>query len=297
MGPLDAPREQLDALREGRAFADLSTLRKVRVRGSDATGWLHDLVTTDVATLPQGRSRRSLLLTPTGKIRADFMVGRDDDGYLLLQHEDQPDHIGELLAPYVLSSDVVVADVTDGLDVFGVPGPVAPVIAGPALEPSILGRGVDFVCPAGEASNRVRALLTGHGLAEVEWEGLEVARIRKGEPRMGPDFDQDSLPAEAGLESTIDTSKGCFLGQESVARVRNLGHPPTIVRPVRAEVPIASGRVVLANGAEAAGVVTSAATASDGVGTDAIVRLRWRSRHAALTTEDGVSLTLVGPSD
>ena len=108
MGPLDAPAEQLAALEAGRAFVDLSSLRKVRVTGDDAQGWLHDLVTTDVASLAHGQARRSLLLTPTGRIRADFMVGRDDEGFLLLQHPEQAGSIGDLLLPYVLSSDVTL---------------------------------------------------------------------------------------------------------------------------------------------------------------------------------------------
>ena len=55
-------------------------------------------------------------------------------------------------------------------------------------------------------------------------------RILRGDPRMGPDFDEGALPSEAGLDATIDATKGCFLGQESVAKIRNLGHPPTVLR-------------------------------------------------------------------
>ena len=54
-------------------------------------------------------------------------------------------------------------------------------------------------------------------------------------PRMGVDFEPGALPAEAGLERAIDLEKGCFLGQESVAKVRNLGHPPTVLRHLGSE--------------------------------------------------------------
>ena len=59
----------------------------------------------------------------------------------------------------------------------------------------------------------------------------ELWRIARGDPRMGVDFEAGSLPAESGLERLIDMTKGCFLGQESVAKIRNLGHPPTVLAP------------------------------------------------------------------
>ena len=184
-------------------------------------------MTTDVASLAHGQARRSLLLTPTGRIRADFMVGRDDEGFLLLQHPEQAGSIGDLLLPYVLSSDVTLRDRTQELSVFGLVGHAAVVAARAGLEPSILGAGEDIVVASGKPAARERERLVASDLAEVGWDAREVWRIRRGQPRMGPDFDEGSLPSEAGLDATIDATKGCFLGQESVAKVRNLGHPPS----------------------------------------------------------------------
>jgi folate-binding protein YgfZ len=108
---------------------------------------------------------------------------------------------------------------------------------------------------------------------------------------MGADFGPDALPAEVGLESAIDVTKGCFLGQESVARVRNLGHPPRVLRHVRSTTTLEAGGPVIDDD-EVAGVVTSAA--SDGAGTVAIVRVRWASASADLTGENGEALIGVG---
>ena len=70
----------------------LSGWRMIAVRGADAGAWLHDLVTADVEGLAAGQSRRSLLLTPTGRIRADFHVARiDDNTFFLLQAGEQPE--------------------------------------------------------------------------------------------------------------------------------------------------------------------------------------------------------------
>ena len=112
METLDAPTDELTAIEEGRASARPAEIRIVEVRGPEAAGWLHDLVTTDVASLEPGQARRSLLLTPTGRIRADFMVGRDGDGFGLLQRTDQPRAIDDLLSVYVLSSNVNLIDRT-----------------------------------------------------------------------------------------------------------------------------------------------------------------------------------------
>ena len=112
-------------------------------------------------------------------------------------------------------------------------GHAAVVAARAGLEPSILGEGEDIVVASGKPAARERERLVASDLAEVGWDAREVWRIRHGQPRMGPDFDEGSLPSEAGLDATIDATKGCFLGQESVAKVRNLGHPPTVLRADR----------------------------------------------------------------
>ena len=273
----------------------------IAVGGTDARSWLHDLVTADVEELPDRASRRCLLLTPTGRILADFHIAAVDGSYLLLQAPDQPDRVDAILRPYVLSSDVEVTDVGDRSEVVAVldgsavensPGsvvlsPSSAVENSPGsvvLSPSVLGPGCDVVVPSGDASSRLRERLRASGLTEADAGDLEARRIRRGEPRMGVDFGPDALPAEAGLEHTIDFTKGCFLGQESVAKVRNLGHPPRVLLHVRSGAPIAPGTPVVAGGT-VVGEVTSAVEDPDGVA--AIVRVRWDSASKQLATHAG----------
>ena len=295
MDPLDAPFEQLDALEQGRAFAELSWFRRVRVTGADARGWLHDLITTDVDSLRTGQARRSLLLSPTGRIRADFSLGSDADGFVLLQAAGQPEHVDDALAPYVLSSAVSLIEADGDLSVFAVPGDAEVADVPDRLDPSVLGTGVDLLTPTGESARRLLDALRDKGLVQVGSEALEVWRVRHGRPRMGVDFDEGSLPAEAGLDATIDATKGCFLGQESVAKVRNLGHPPRMLAHVRASRPIAVGSTVAADGAQV-GTVTSA-VADGPSGTVAIVRIRWEALMSRLMTGDGVPLIPIGSTD
>jgi folate-binding protein YgfZ len=280
----DAFAHDLAALLTGRAFVDLSDYRKVRVHGEDAIGWLNDLLTADVAGLAPGSSCRALLLTPTGRIRADVQVLRRDGDVVLTQAPSQPDHIGLLLGPYVLSSAVSLEDATGDLALFAVPDAAAASIGLPAFEPSSLGPGLDLLAAQGKPAWRVQDALVKAALVEASAPSAEAWRIVHGIPRMGPDFDQRSLPSEAALDATIDTTKGCFLGQESVARIANLGHPPRVLRHVRCAAPFVPGAAVLADG-DIVGEATSAAPLADAcVG---LVRIAWAGVGARLTDTAG----------
>ncbi len=276
-----------DALEADSAFAALSGWRTIAVQGADAGAWLHDLVTADVEGLAAGQSRRSLLLTPTGRIRADFHVARiNDDFFLLLQAGEQPEAVDAILAPYVLSSDVELSNRTERSAIVAVLGGSAADDgdAGLVLAPSVLGSGHDIVVASGEPVRAIAGRLTERGLVEVTPTDIESWRIHRGVARMGADFGPDALPAEAGLEDTIDFTKGCFLGQESVAKVRNLGHPPRVLVPARSATAILPGAPVLADGVTV-GEVTSAAERNGE--THAIVRIRWDAARERLSTGAG----------
>jgi tRNA-modifying protein YgfZ len=257
-----ALERQVRALDDERAVLDLEGWTLTEVGGAEAEGWLNDLVTASIEGISDDEAVRSLLLSPTGRIRADFHVLRSPagEGLLLLQGPGQPDAVASLLTSYVLSSDVelAAADPT-GLLVTPRPGPGWTAIRG----------------NPGDA-------------VPVGAEALEAWRIRHGIAGFPIDLDVDSLPAEAGLdaEPVIDRTKGCYLGQESVARVRNLGHPARVVLAVRADGPLHPGLAVLAEGVQA-GTVTS--VEPDG-GSGAMVRIRWDARRADLTAAGGVVL-------
>lgn len=265
------PWERVDALEDGRGFVDRSEERKLVVRGADARGWLGDLVTADVATLERASSRRSLLLTPTGRIRADMWITPiDDDAFVVLQATDQPEPVGDVLRPYVLSSAVRLEDATDVLS----------VLVFPALEEIV-------TAPRGDLGALERTM-ADRGTVLVDERSYEVWRVGRGDPRMGTDFEAGALPAEAGLERLIDVAKGCFLGQESVAKVRNLGHPPTVLRHLRSETIVAPGAPVHAAG-DAVGQVTSTAPGRHG-GSVLMARVEWRATDAVLHAADASPL-------
>jgi folate-binding protein YgfZ len=291
--------EQVRALDRGRAVVDLTWWRTVLVAGGDAPGWLNDLLAADLSGLRSGEARRSLLLSPTGRIRADVTVVRLEEGHLLVQDPSQPDPVDVLLAPYVLSSDVTLADRTAELALLALPGrtghPNVSLPAGWAVtRPSCLGPGLGLVGPVSGRDQVRRALQEEDPeLVEAFEPAVEARRIARGEPRFPVDLTPESLPHETDVGEAIAYAKGCYLGQEAIARVRNLGHPPFVLLPMRSPAPVGPGDPVLSGGEEA-GTVTSA-TPLDGGGSALIARVRWTARQAPLQTPTGSELEPVTP--
>jgi folate-binding protein YgfZ len=273
---------------EGRpepVFADLSNWLKFGIAGSDARRWLNDLVTNRVDDLEAYQSRRTLLLDRTGRIKADVHVlGMRDGSLLIVQDRRQSVPIFGLLDRYVLSSDVDFADRTADLAVFGHPG-LGGWTTGEWWAPSVLGSGADRIVPMTAREDELRRK---DGWLEATEQDLEVWRIRRGAPRFGVDFGDDWLPAEAGFDVLVDTTKGCFLGQESVAKVRNLGHPPRIVQSFSSMESVTPMAAIMAGG-EQVGRVTSVAANDDG-STACIGWVRWDARNAEVMAEGGLTL-------
>lgn len=270
--------EQVRALDEGRGFHDRSADRLLVVRGADARRFLGDLVTARVTGLEEGSARRSLLLSPTGRIRADFTLttlqgDAQGDAFLLVQAPAQAEPVGDIIAPYVLSSAVEIEDASGRLY----------VLANPGRERVATSPRRDTGAPVQPQADP--------GAVEVSGEALEIWRVRRGDPVMGVDFQAGSLPAESGLEGAIDLQKGCFLGQESVAKVRNMGHPPTVLRHLWSDTEVHSGATI--HGSDGSiGTVTSVVPARDG-GWVLLARVDWAAAVTDLFTPDGSQLSTI----
>lgn len=268
---------ELEALASGRAWVDLSALSSAfEVSGSGSERFLGDLIAGPVARLAPGEGTRSLLLTPTGRIRADLWVARRaDDRFLLIQDSDQPDSIEVLLSRYILGADVRITASDQAL--ISLP---AGSLEGLAATPSDIDAGPSPLDPecrllAFDAAGAGADQPALSGLVLVGREALEIHRVRAGIARFPVDLTTGSLPAEdqAAL-SSIDRTKGCFLGQESVAKVANLGHPTYTIRALSAEGYTQAGEDVLSEGG-VVGVLTSVVPASEPPANDVIARLSW----------------------
>jgi folate-binding protein YgfZ len=282
--------DAVERLRSGRAFADLSGWRKVWVSGSDAFAWLNDLVTADLSDLSPGSARQALFLSPRGGLRAAFTVAWVEGGFLLLQDPDQPASIQDLLERYVLSSDVALEGRTDRLVLLAFPGLAeAPLVVGvegvTSWVPSCLGRGVDVLVPVSQRERLLQGL--GDRVEPVGDEGVEAWRVAEGLPRFGVDALEGDLPQESGMASAVSREKGCFPGQEAVAKVDRLGHPRRVVLALEAEGPASAGDAVMRDGSQV-GTVTSAS--ANGERTLLLARVAWEARGAGLHTASGATL-------
>ena len=286
---MDTPplEDQLAALEEGRAYVEHTDVTISVASGADARRWLHDLVTADVASLERFQARPSLLLSPTGRIRATFHVLGLERDFLLAQAADQPASVGELLARYILSSNVILGPSSQR--VFSIPASRAALPGmSTGWRPAIQGDGIDILVEGAPDTLRdTRERLANAGLVPAHPDAVEALRIRRGIPRFPVDLDEDSLPAEADLEQTIDFTKGCFLGQESVAKVRNLGHPPRVVLALRSDQRTIAGEPVLSRDQEV-GAVTSTTPIPEG--SALLAWVRWSAAGSELRTASGAVL-------
>ncbi|MFD5099237.1 CAF17-like 4Fe-4S cluster assembly/insertion protein YgfZ [Streptomyces albidochromogenes] len=216
----DLFREQR-SLAGGTGFVDLSHRGVVTVTGDDRLSWLHLLLTQHVSDLPAGQATEALILTAHGHVEhAMYLV---DDGETMWMHVE-PGTQGDLLA-YLESMKffyrVETADRTEDVAVVHLPaGSIADVPEGAVVRETSHGR--DLFLPRAE----LEAYAAAHGPAAgiLAYEALRVEAHR---PRLGFETDHRTIPHELGwIGSAVHLQKGCYRGQETVARVQNLGKPP-----------------------------------------------------------------------
>ncbi|MEV6045976.1 CAF17-like 4Fe-4S cluster assembly/insertion protein YgfZ [Streptomyces xanthochromogenes] len=216
----DLFREQR-ALAGGTGLVDLSHRGVVTVTGDDRLSWLHLLLTQHVSELPVGRATEALVLSAHGHVEhALYLV---DDGTTVWIHVE-PDTQGELIA-YLDSMKffyrVEVADRTEEFAVVHLPaGSIAEVPDGVVVRETAYGR--DLFLPRADLEKY--ADLAGPLVGILAYEALRVEAHR---PRLGFETDHRTIPHEVGwIGPAVHLQKGCYRGQETVARVHNLGKPP-----------------------------------------------------------------------
>ncbi|MCM2577311.1 CAF17-like 4Fe-4S cluster assembly/insertion protein YgfZ [Streptomyces meridianus] len=216
----DPFREQR-ALADGTGFVDLSHRGVVTITGEDRLSWLHLLVTQHVSELQPGHATEALVLSAHGHIEhALYLV---DDGATTWAHVE-PGTQDELVA-YLESMKffyrVEVKDETDAYAVVHLPaGSIAPTPEGVPVRETAHGR--DLFLPRPDLA----AFAADNGPAAGVL-ALEALRIEAHRPRLGLETDHRTIPHELGwLGTAVHLEKGCYRGQETVARVHNLGKPP-----------------------------------------------------------------------
>jgi len=221
------PYAEQRALAAGTGMTDRSHRGVVRITGPDRLSWLHSLTTQDLEHLEPGQSAEALILSPQGHIEHHLTL--TDDGDALWAHVE-PGTAGTLLAflesmrfmlrvePADVTDDYAVLTVTRALPADPLPEGVSAALRGAV--------GTDLLV----ARPHLQAAATKFadaGLTLAGMQAYEALRIAARRPRLGLDTDHRTLPHEVGwIESAVHLNKGCYRGQETVARVHNLGHPP-----------------------------------------------------------------------
>ena len=236
------------ALRKGAAVVDLSHRTVLRLAGRDPVGMLDAVLTNEVPKEPN-LGVYALLLNPKGRVQADLRVLKapPGDDVLIDVEPEGVEAAKELLGRYAPFSRVKLEDLSGSEErwgVLGLYGPRAKELVGALDLPehssreatlgniTVLAAGVavpvagyDLLGPADDLL-AVKDHLIERGAAPADREAYETARIEAGVPRFGADLTPENFPAEAGvLERAVSFQKGCYPGQETVARMRYRGHP------------------------------------------------------------------------
>ncbi|MCA1814263.1 MAG: hypothetical protein LC624_10005 [Halobacteriales archaeon] len=281
------------------------------VRGPGATKLLHNTLTSDVQGLGMGRSQPSLLLSAKGKVQGVLLVARHADDHLDLLCESACAATARpVLERYCAVGKSPFEDRGQELGLLLLLGPEAPSIVRRALECEAPDLGQVVETPAGnvllhaglagppgfllmvrkeqarEAWDRLLAECKASGGGPVGWAGVEGARVRAGIPRFGSECTEDSLPGEAGLDAPITYTKGCFVGQEVVARIKNLGHVNKLCVQLASQAPLQAGDALHADGTEV-GKVTSVALGPGVPAALAVVRREHAQPGTALEAPGG----------
>jgi len=301
---------QYRQLREECGLLDRSDRGKILVAGPDGPEYLQGQLTNDVEALEPGDGLYAALLDRKGHMQADMRVLRVGPEEILVDTE--PGALAAALrhlSMYSIGRDVSVADVSGERAILSLIGPRSAEIAGtPALPEhanaavAVGGSdclavgtrfGIDLIAATAESERLHKALLEA-GAVEVEPEAAEILRIEAGVPRFGAEMDAGTMPAEAAIvEDAVSFTKGCYIGQETVARLHYKGKPNRHLRGLKLSAAAAPGDPLRLGEKEVGklgGAVVSPAFGPIGL---AIVRREAEPGTELTVGEDGVTAEVV----
>lgn len=309
-----SPPVELDAqyrqLREECGLLDRSRRGKLLIAGPDAAEYLQGQLTNDVESLEPGEGQYAALLDRKGHMQADMRVLRPAPEEIWLDTEPEGlEAARKHLQMYKIGREVEVTDVSDERSIFSLIGPRSAEVAGtPPLpentcEATAVGgveclaagtaEGIDLIVASAE-SDALRRALADAGAVEVSSEAAEILRIEAGSPRFGAEMGTATMPAEAGIvEATVSFTKGCYIGQETVARLHYKGKPNRNLRGLRLSGPAGPGTALRLGEKEVGTLGSACVSPAFGPIGLAIVRREAGPGDTLLVGEDGVTAEVV----
>src|SRR5436190_3032756 len=302
---------QYRALREEAGFLP-RTRAAVIVRGLDAAEYLQGQLTNDIEGIEREQGCYAALLDRKGHLAADMRVLHLENGEIWLDLESGPAAaLLKHLRTYSIGRDVEVEDVTERWATTSLIGPRAGELAGfEGLRPEHAQRfrdwdgvevlavatdvGLDLIASA-RAASELADRLTAAGAAEVSEAAAEIVRIESGRPRFGLEMGPESMPAEAGItDRAVDFEKGCYIGQEPVARLHYRGKPNRTLRGLRLSGPADHGDALLLGEREVGTIGTVGLSPALGPIALAIIRREAAEGDRLAVGEGGVTAEIVG---
>jgi folate-binding protein YgfZ len=316
---LDAQYRQL---REECGLLDRCSRGKLLVKGPEGAEYLQGQLTNDIEALAPGDGCYAALLDRKGHVQADMRVlnlsavpfqeisGEGSSGAIWVDTEPEGVEAARRhLDMYKIGREVTLEDVGEQYSILSLIGPRSVELAGsPALpehasEPvSVEGveclavgtvLGIDLISPATD-SERLRATLAAAGAPEVDAAAAEIVRIETGTPRFGSEMDSATMPAEAGIvAAAVNFEKGCYIGQETVARLHYKGKPNRHLRGLRLSAPAGPGAALSLGEKEVGKLGGSCVSPVHGPIALAIVRREAEPGAELAVGEDGVTARVV----
>jgi tRNA-modifying protein YgfZ len=289
-------------------LVDRSERGKLALTGSEAREFLHGQVSNDIEALEPGQGCYAAFLTPKGKMLGDLRVLHLGDELFLDTERVSLQALFNMIRNYKLGRDVELHKRTVERGLLSLVGPGAREAAGAqdlgaAEHDNAAGEvggvpvrlvataaGVDLICDA-ERTDELKAALN---VPEVSEAAAEVVRVEAGRPRYGLDLDDSVIPQEAGLnERAVSFTKGCYVGQETVARLFYRGKPNRHLRGLRLSEPAATGDALRLGEREVGRVGSSVVSPAHGPIALAIVRREASPGDTVAVGDSGVTATLV----
>jgi tRNA-modifying protein YgfZ len=303
-------RVELDAeyrqLREECGLLDRSARGKLLVSGPDGAEYLQGQLTSDVEALEPGDGQYAALLDRKGHMQGDMRVLRPAAAEILLDAEPEAlPAVLRHLQMYSIGRDVAVTDISEERTILSLIGPRSVEVAGTAALPDnaceetsvgtvsclAVGTrdGIDLIAGAADAE-RLAEVLRGAGAVPVSAEAAELVRIEAGIPRFGAEMGSETMPAEAGIvDDAVSFTKGCYIGQETVARLHYKGKPNRHLRGLRLSAPAAAGAAVRLGEKEVGRLGSAAVSPAFGPIGLAVLRREAEPGAEVAVGEDGVT--------
>jgi folate-binding protein YgfZ len=293
------------AITEACGLLDRSERGKLALSGADAKSFLQGQVSNDTERLTPGTGCYAAFLTPKGKMLGDLRILDTGDELLLDTERVALQELFNMIRRFSVGYAVELHKRTLERGLLSLIGPTASALLGPArpaeaehahTEVELHGVaarairtdvGFDLLCDSAD-TERLAAALEQAGAVPVSLEAVECLRVEHGRPRYGIDLDDSVIPQEAGLnERAVSFTKGCYVGQETVARLFYRGKPNRQLRGLRCAAP-PSGGETLSFGGRTVGRVTSTAV-SPRFGPIALALVRREAPPGSVVSIDGDS--------